>query len=87
MLPKSLNFLLAVLENIVGKKENAGYQYFFPFPMIFSKGFSLRVVKTQDCVVKRKTPHNISRLNSNKHLKVLHGNYKVPYRLHVFLEV
>ena len=31
-------------ENIVGKGENAGYQHFFPFPTMFSKGFLYRVI-------------------------------------------
>ena len=34
-----------------GKEENAGYQYFLPFP-VFSQAFFLRVVKSRDCVVK-----------------------------------
>ena len=40
------------VENIVGKGENADYQYFSPFPTMFSKGLFVRVVKSQDCVVK-----------------------------------
>ena len=39
------------IENTVGKRENAGYHYFFPFPVFF-KAFSSRVVNSQDCVVK-----------------------------------
>ena len=38
---EKLKFALGRVENIVGKGENAGYQ-----------GFFLRVVKSQDCVVK-----------------------------------
>ena len=38
------------VENIVGKGENAGYQYFLLFPPCFQKDF-LRVVKSRDCVV------------------------------------
>ena len=38
-------------ENIVGKGENPGYQYFLLFPM-FSNGIFLRVVKSRDCVGK-----------------------------------
>ena len=38
------------VENTVGKVENAGFQH-SPFPTIFSKGFSFRVVKSRDCVV------------------------------------
>ena len=29
------------IENIVEKEENAGYQHFFSFPTMFSKGFFL----------------------------------------------
>ena len=32
--------------------ENAGDQYFLLFPIMFSKVFNVRVVKTQDCVAK-----------------------------------
>ena len=32
------------LEHSVGKAENAGYQYFSPFPTKFSKTFFLRIV-------------------------------------------
>ena len=37
-------FVFDRAENIMGKGENAGYQYFFPFPSMFSKGFLLWVV-------------------------------------------
>ena len=37
--------------NIVGKRENAGYEYFSAFLAMFSEGFLLRVDKNQDCVV------------------------------------
>ena len=30
------------------KGANSGYQHFAPFPTMFSKGFSLRVIKSQD---------------------------------------
>ena len=43
---EKLKFLLARLENIVGKGENAGYL------TVFSEGFITRVVKSRDCVVK-----------------------------------
>ena len=43
-----MKFVLGRVENIVAKGENAGY----PFPTTFSKAFTLRVVKSQDCVVK-----------------------------------
>ena len=49
------------VENFVRKGENAGNQIntatkvkrkaFSPFPTMFSKGISLRVVKSWDCVV------------------------------------
>ena len=39
------------VENIVGKEGNAGYQHFLLLP-VFSNGFFLGVVKSQDCVVK-----------------------------------
>ena len=40
------------VENTVEKAENAGLPAFSPFPTMFSKGFLLRVVKSQDCGVK-----------------------------------
>ena len=43
---------LGRVENNVGKGENAGYQHFLLFPTMFSKGLSVEVVKSQDCVVK-----------------------------------
>ena len=48
----NLKFVLGRVENTVGKGENAGYQHFLLFPTMFSKGFYLRVLKSQDCVVK-----------------------------------
>ena len=45
-----------IVENILEKGENAGYQcwlpVFSPFPLMFSKASFLRVIKIQDCVVK-----------------------------------
>ena len=38
------------VENTVGKGINTGYQHFSPFPTVFSKFFSFRVVKDWDCV-------------------------------------
>ena len=38
-----LKFVLGRAENIVGKGENAGYQYFLPFTQCFQK-FSVREV-------------------------------------------
>ena len=49
---ENLKFVFRWVENIVGKGENAGYQYFSPFPRMFSKGFLFRVAKSRDCVVK-----------------------------------
>ena len=40
-----------MVENIVVKGENAGYQHFFTFPTMHSKAFFLGVVKSRDCVV------------------------------------
>ena len=43
--------------NIVGKRENTCYHYFSPLPtIIFSKAFSLRVLKTKKCAVKGELP-------------------------------
>ena len=44
-------YILDMVENTVGKGENAGYQHFLLF-LQFSKAFFLRVVKSLDCVVK-----------------------------------
>ena len=49
---EKLKIVLGRIENIVGKGENAGYQYFSPFPKMFSKGFFFKVVESWDCVVK-----------------------------------
>ena len=49
---EKLKFVLGSMENIVGKGENAGYQHFLLFTQCFQKGFFLKVVKGQDCVVK-----------------------------------
>ena len=40
------------VENIVGKGENAGYQYFLHFPQCFQKASFLGVVKSRDYLVK-----------------------------------
>ena len=42
------------IENIVGKRENAGYQHFLLFPQCFQNSFFSSVVKSRDCVVKGK---------------------------------
>ena len=36
-LAKMKNFVFGRVENIVGRGENAGYQYFFLFPTMFFK--------------------------------------------------
>ena len=55
-----IGFVPEMLQNIVGKGENAE---FYPFPAIFSKRFFVRVVKSRDCVVKAidGTSHEIYR--------------------------
>ena len=52
---KMANSLFNRVENAVGKGENAGYQqfFFFSFPKVFSKAFFLKVIKSQNWVVKR----------------------------------
>ena len=40
------------VENIMGKRENAGYQHFLLSPQCFQKSFILGVIKHWDCVVK-----------------------------------
>ena len=42
---KKMKFALEVVENIVGKGENAGYQHFLLFPQYFQKAFICKVVK------------------------------------------
>ena len=46
-----MGFVFELLENIVGKGENAGYQHFLLFLLCF-RGFLLWVVKSRDFVVK-----------------------------------
>ena len=41
-----------MVENIVGKGENAGYQHFLLFSQSFQKASFFKVVKSRDCVVK-----------------------------------
>ena len=41
---EKMKFILKMLENIVGKGENGGYQHFLFFPQYFSKGLILKVV-------------------------------------------
>ena len=45
---KTVQFFLDRAENIVGKREIAGYQLFFHFLAMFSKAFSSRVVENQE---------------------------------------
>ena len=50
---QGLKLVLGIVENIVGKGENAGNQHFLLFPQcFFSKSFLSRGVKSRDCVVK-----------------------------------
>ena len=49
---RKIKFVLGMLETILEKGENAGYQHFPPFPRMFSKSSFFRVVKSWDCVVK-----------------------------------
>ena len=44
-------FAFERLESIFGKKENAGYQHFLPFPKCFQKVLFFEVVKTLHCVI------------------------------------
>ena len=37
---QNINFICYIVENIVGKGENAGYQYFLLFPQCFHMAFS-----------------------------------------------
>ena len=41
-----------MVENIMGKGENVGFQHFLLFPKMFLKGLPFRAIKTLDCVVK-----------------------------------
>ena len=45
---EKFKFVLGRVENIMGKEENADS----PFPIMFSKGLFVRVIKSRDCVVK-----------------------------------
>ena len=48
-----MKFCSGIVENIVGKAENADYQHFLLFPQCFQKAsfFNLKVFKIQDYVV------------------------------------
>ena len=49
---QKLKFALGRVENIVGNGKKNLLPAFSPFPTMFSKGYFLRVIKSQDCVVK-----------------------------------
>ena len=49
---KKLKFVVGWVENIVGKRRKCWLPAFSPFPTMFSKGYFLMVIKSQDCVVK-----------------------------------
>ena len=40
-----IKILWGIIENIVGKEENAGYLHFLLFPQCFQKAFSLESLK------------------------------------------
>ena len=46
-----VKFVLDKIEDIVGKKENAGYQH-FSFPTMFLKGPFFKVAKSWDCMIR-----------------------------------
>ena len=50
-----MEFVFNLVENIVGKGENPGYEHFLLFPLCFQKGLYIRVDKTEDCVSDRGT--------------------------------
>ena len=60
---EKLKFILARVENFVGKRDNAGFQHFLHFPQCFQKAFYTGSFKVG--VVWKKD------LNTNKLLKVL----------------
>ena len=45
-------YVFDIIENIVGKGENAGYQHFLPFLQSFQMALYLGVIKMGDFVVK-----------------------------------
>ena len=54
------------MKNIVGKGENAGYQYFLPFPQCFQKGHlkcgeKVRIIKIVDCLIKSLTHYQTTK--------------------------
>ena len=46
---QNIKVVFHTIENIVGKKENAGYQHFLPFPQCFQKAFYSSVSKVVIC--------------------------------------
>ena len=57
-------FAFDVVENIVGKGENAGYQLFLLFPQCFDKAFfTAGSLKSRDCVVELTLYHTIPTFN------------------------
>ena len=53
--PQILKFVLGKGRKLCGKRRKCWLPTFSPFPIIFSKGFFLGVVKSWDCVVKSLT--------------------------------
>ena len=49
---EKLKFVFGLVENFVGKGENAGYQHFLLFPQCFQNASFSRVVKSWDYAVK-----------------------------------
>ena len=47
-----VEFVLGKVENIAGKRENAGYQHFLLFPQCFQRSVLSVAVKTRSCSVK-----------------------------------
>ena len=47
-----MKLVWGMVENILRKGENAGYQHFLLFPKCFQKPPSLGVIKSRDYVVK-----------------------------------
>ena len=65
---QQFKFHMGRLENIAGKGENAGYQYFLLFPQCFQKASfsgSLKVVKSWDCVEKSYEIKSLSALQNS----------------------
>ena len=54
-----------------GKRRKCWLPSFSPFTTMFSKGFFLKVIKSQDCVVKSETLYNISGLHAFRLVKCI----------------